>query len=101
MEKILQTDVRIMDDLGRISIPKHIRSKIGANEGDSFSIILEDGKIVIEPIDILNSSLLTNLLENICNGDLGTQLSKNLSKEQTEQLIGHFVAAKDIMRQNK
>ena len=41
--------VRRMDDLGRIVIPKEIRKKIGAKEGDAYAQYLDGNKIILVP----------------------------------------------------
>ena len=40
---------RCIDELGRIVIPKSMRSKLGINSGDPLEFRLEDGSIVITP----------------------------------------------------
>lgn len=40
---------RCIDELGRIVIPKSMRSKLGINSGDPLEFKLEDGSIVITP----------------------------------------------------
>lgn len=41
--------IRRVDDLGRILIPKGIRSTLQIREGDPLEISVEEGHIVIEP----------------------------------------------------
>lgn len=40
---------RCIDELGRIVIPKSMRSKLGINSGDPLEFRIEDGSIVITP----------------------------------------------------
>jgi len=42
------SEVRKIDQLGRIVLPKTVREALGVGEGDSLSVKLEDGKIVLE-----------------------------------------------------
>lgn len=64
MKKI--TETRRIDDIGRIAIPKSIRTKQGIRPGDSLSVSLdENGVITIakhQPIEELNGEMLDRLL---------------------------------------
>lgn len=39
----------IMDDRGRITLPRQIRNRLQLSEGDDFDIDLEDGEIHLRP----------------------------------------------------
>ena len=45
------SEIRKLDQLGRIVIPKSVKAELGLNEGDSLKITCENGKIVMEPHD--------------------------------------------------
>lgn len=64
MQKI--TETRRIDDIGRIAIPKSIRTKQGIRPGDSLAVSLDEhGVITIakhQPIEELNGEMLDRLL---------------------------------------
>lgn len=64
MQKV--TEIRRIDDIGRIAIPKSIRTKQGIRAGDSLSVSLdENGVITIskhQPIEELNGEMLDRIL---------------------------------------
>jgi len=43
--------VRRIDDLGRIVIPKEIRRNLHINEGDSMEFFVQDGDLVLHPLE--------------------------------------------------
>lgn len=50
MKRILMADVRRIDDLGRVSIPKRIREALKITEGDMLDIILYPSGVYIKRI---------------------------------------------------
>ena len=73
---------RTMDDLGRIVIPKVYRNAVGAKEGDSFELhVDENNRIVLTLVtkDLIGPCL--RRIENALGGDgspEATQIRKNL-----------------------
>lgn len=59
--------IRKIDSLGRIVLPKEIRNSMGIVEGSALSIMLENGKIILEKYDTIKSI-----------GDVGTELCEVL-----------------------
>ena len=47
--------VRKIDDLGRIVLPKELRSSMNINSGDDFEITIDNNKIILEKISKLDS----------------------------------------------
>lgn len=45
------TDIRKIDSLGRVVLPKAVREELSLNEGDSIKVQCNDGKIIIEPFE--------------------------------------------------
>ena len=43
---------RRIDDLGRIVIPREIRNTLRIRDGDALEMYIEDGKLVLSPLDI-------------------------------------------------
>lgn len=44
--------VRLLDSLGRVTLPKEIRDSLKVNEGDPLHIYVEDGRIIITPLKL-------------------------------------------------
>lgn len=43
---------RRIDDLGRIVIPREIRNTLHIRDGDALEMYIDDGKLVLSPLDI-------------------------------------------------
>ena len=52
-------NVRHIDDLGRIVIPKKIRKELGVREGDSLQMSITDGKLTLTKYEPSNALILT------------------------------------------
>ena len=73
--------VRQMDDLGRLVIPKEIRTTYDFCPGDNFEIFTENDRIVLrkyQPADIFSGDM-TDLVEY-----KGNKVSKNSIRELAE-----------------
>lgn len=56
--------VRRIDDLGRVVIPKEIRSSMKIREGDPLEIYLEDNRVIFQKYESSNvQSLIDDLKE--------------------------------------
>lgn len=44
--------IRRVDDLGRVVIPKEIRRKIGAAEGDPMEIFVKGNQVILEKYEV-------------------------------------------------
>lgn len=44
--------VRRVDPLGRLVLPFDVRRTLGIKDGDSLSISIEDGRIILEKVDV-------------------------------------------------
>ncbi len=45
------SDIRALDQLGRVVLPKFIRNQLNLSEGDQVSIRLEGRQIILEPFN--------------------------------------------------
>ena len=58
-------------DKNQLTLPKEIIDKLGLHKDDTLNVVLEDDKIVIRPVSIVETKLLTELkeaFEDIKNG---------------------------------
>ena len=56
--------VRRMDDLGRVVIPREIRSATGLKEGDPLEFFLnKDNEITLTPLKEKNTKIVDNFIE--------------------------------------
>lgn len=46
-----EASIRMMDDLGRVCIPKEIRKKFGFGMGDRFEILGKEGEILLIKVE--------------------------------------------------
>jgi len=70
--------VIIIDERGRITIPKEDREKAGLKEGDKLKILVEKGKIVFKKV--INIQTFINELEGCIKtpGDINPQELKKI-----------------------
>lgn len=43
---------RMIDDLGRIAIPKELRKEVGILEGDLLEISVENGRVILQKTEV-------------------------------------------------
>lgn len=58
-------------DKNQLTLPKEIIDKLGLHKDDTLNVFLEDDKIVITPVSVVETKLLTELkeaFEDIRNG---------------------------------
>lgn len=85
--------VRIMDDLGRIVIPKSVRTSMGLKEGDAFEVFIgEDNTVCFQKYQVESfdwDECIGNIKE-MNSRERGCFLNKvllELDKEELENLI--------------
>jgi AbrB family looped-hinge helix DNA binding protein len=42
--------VLTLDELGRLLIPEEIREQLGVTSGTEFTLVVQDGKLILEPL---------------------------------------------------
>ena len=78
--------VHKIDDLGRVLIPKEIRATLGWNVGNSLSLKVEDGTLVLVCIEQEQSSQirsLPSLFNDIQGMNAGCEQLKNIPSTKT------------------
>lgn len=58
-------------DKNQLTLPKEIIDKLGLHKDDTLNVFLEDDKIVITPVSVVETKLLTELkeaFEDVRNG---------------------------------
>lgn len=58
---------RCLDDFGRVTIPKGMRKSLNINEGDLVDISCLNGKVIIKPVNILDSNKINRFKDIIKN----------------------------------
>lgn len=81
------SNIKILDDNGRISIPKDLRDKLQFENGDVLKLLAEDGDLLIRKVSILDhegnsDTEIMNSIQNAFNS-----LSQKEKLKLTNKLI--------------
>lgn len=81
------SNIKILDDKGRISIPKDLRDKLQFENGDVLKLLAEDGDLLIRKVSILDheGNSDTEIMESIQNAF--NSLSQKEKLKLTNKLI--------------
>ena len=86
--------IRIIDDLGRVVIPREIRKQFLIKEGDQLEIFVNKDEIILKKYDVSigMKELVRRLDEEFSDvkGDIETEIANNIYK--------HISALKDILK---
>ena len=86
--------VRRIDDIGRIVIPKGIRTQLGLDEGTPMELFIDKGKIVFEKYHPGGTSDILGELEN----ELSI-IKKFLAPGTEQQIQSHIDAIKELLKE--
>lgn len=84
--------VRRIDDLGRVVIPKEIRSRLKIQEGDPFEIAVEGSSVVFTKYDVAND--IKAAIDSAKHVALD---STDLSTEKSAAVIAKLEEAKKLL----
>ena len=87
--------IRRIDDLGRIVIPKEVRSKIGIREGDPFEVEYDEGGVYFRKYrrEPNIQGKIADLYNAVCDA--------SLPKKKQEALVACIIEAERILRRDE
>ncbi len=68
-------EIRNIDDLGRVTISRELRTKLGLKEGDSVELSIEDGRLVVEKKEEKEFFMVSNPEDNFLVYEYTTRTS--------------------------